>query len=802
MSNIDPIPRQHKDEFISIKDLWYLSLYHWPWFAISLVLCLSAGIYYLKTTSKVYLREASVLIKQEGKGNSTMRDQSEEFSDIGFLLNKTNIYNEQRHLQSLDILMEVSRQLSLNVRYTLRQSLLDQPLYGAQLPFEVVFPEGSEDLQGGFDIFVSEYGGFTLSDFLIDGIEQHAESVTLTLDGEPKTTPLGLLSIRRNSPTAQSLVGEIVHVSHTSLLSAANSIRSNLKLKISEDKSTIIDLEYRDVSIRRAEDVLNSIVSVYNQKGVNDKQQLMRSTSQFIDERLRLIEQELSTVDSDISNFKSAHGITDIQAASNLYLDQYSHSDAEILRLNNQLSIAQYIRDFLTDKKKSHTLLPANSGLSNTSIQSQIQSYNTQLLQLNSHLSYTSAQNPLIGNMESQLTAQREGVMQSLNNEIEALSLQLSSYEQYSGDASAKIESNPDQAKYLLSVERQQKVKESLYLYLLQKREENDLSQSFVTFNGQLLDMPHGAPTPVSPNGRNIIFAAFFLGLLIPLVVVFVQENMNGSVRGRQDLEGRVTMPLLGEVPLYIEPSKAKLLRFNRKYRHAVREILVKPDNRNMLNEAFRVIRTNIEFMTASLSSGQGTVFTIVSYQPDSGKTFISSNLGAALSIMNHRVLLIDGDLRHASLSAYIQSTERGISDYLGSCIQDIHEVIVPHPDFSSLDILPVGSIPPNPTELLSNPRFSQLIQQLRNEYEYILIDCPPADLIADASIIEQYSDRTIFVLRIGLFDREMLETLENDYKDNRYHQLSLILNGSTSGRRYNSRYRYAYSSYAYIKPK
>lgn len=787
--------KKKQEEFISLSDLGYLCMYHWVWFAISFLLCMGGAAAYLLITPKTFVREVSVLIKEEGGKNSDA-EFGEEFKELGLELKTTNLKNEVREIKSRDVLTEVARRLNLNIVYYARKSFKVLTPFTEELPFELTFTPSDEKKQSSFDLFIESPEQYVLSNF--SNATVGSEPITVKLDGSSVQTPIGVMSFKKSEYFEfRTVVRQKYQVVNRPINEAVDEIKNRLKTSIPDKESTIIDLKYTEQNILRADAVLRTIAEVYSDFGVEDQKQLIRAASAFIVDRLQIIEKELNAIDTDISQFKSTNAITDVNTAGSLYISQFSRSDDQILSLNNELSVAQYILDILNTKSKSHELLPVNSGITNTSIQSQIQDYNTQLLSLKSHLRYTSAQNPLIENMEQQLKGVRESVIQSLRNEINTISLKLDTYEQYGNKATEKIESNPDQAKYLMSIERQQKIKEELYMYLLQKKEKIDLSESYVARNRQMLDNPHASLTPVSPNNKNIILSALALALLIPLGLVFTKNAMNGSIRGSKDLDGVISVPVLGDIPFYSEdadPLVPRLLNEKPKItKVARRNILVKENGHDLLNESFRLLRTNLEFMTQSQHTEGGSVIISASYNPNSGKTFVSANLAAAFSIRNHKTLVIDGDLRHTSASSYVNRPTIGIANYLGGQIGDIHEAIVGMEQYPNLFFLPVGVRPPNPTELLSSDRFKELIAQLRTEFEYIFIDCPPASYMADTRIIERLADRTLFVLRVGLFKREMLGTLEEEFQKGAFKNMAVIVNGSALDNRYGNQYAYGY---------
>ena len=366
--------------------------------------------------------------------------------------------------------------------------------------------------------------------------------------------------------------------------------------------------------------------------------------------------------------------------------------------------------------------------------------------------------------------------------------------------ATTRLAENPNQAKYLLSVERQQKVKEALYLFLLQKREENELSQAFTAYNTRIITEPTGSTAPTEPQSSKIMLLAFILGLCIPLGVLYLKETLNTKLRGRKDLEN-VTMPFLGEIPLYCGENPKK---FSLKKQAATDKIVVEHGKRDTINEAFRVLRTNLEFVTRD---SKHQVVAVTSFNPGSGKSFIAMNLASVLAIKKIKVLVIDGDLRHASTSNYVGKPELGISDYLVGDVSDIRSLVVPVEGYDTLSILPVGTIPPNPTELIGDELFAKAIETLKQEFDIVFIDCPPVEIVADTQIIADCVDRTIFVVRAGLLERSMISELENVYKQGRYKNMSLVLNGTESqngtyrgnggyGYRYGYKYGYGSSNY------
>lgn len=773
-----------QDDFLRIQDLLYLCLARWKWFVLSLMVTIGVATVYLLRTPAVYTHTASVLIKEDSKGKSVSSDL-ESFSEFGLFQSGTNVNNELITFQSPALMTEVVKRLRLDMNYFVPGKFHRQVAYGLTLPVDVTINDLPENESAGFTLKIQPDGTLYLSDFIRNGTDLDEKDVKGSLL-DSITTPLGKIIIHT---TPNYVKGEAytLYVGKSSLYNAVNSCSSNLSVSLNSEKASVIDLSFKDNSTQRAEDVLSMLISVYNENWVKDKNQIAVSTSMFINERLGVIERELGNVDEDISSYKSEHLLPDVQAASSMYMAQSSEANAQILSLNNQLYMTRYIRNYLANDANRTQLLPANSGIESANIESQIAEYNKQLLQRNSLVANSSTENPLVVDMDQALASMRGAIIRSIDNQIVTLNSQIKSLRQTEQQTTSRIAANPTQAKYLLSVERQQKVKEALYLFLLQKREENELSQAFTAYNTRIVTPPHGSMLPTSPVHKNIFMVAFALGLLIPVVIIFMRENMNTRVRGRKDLEN-LTIPFIGEIPLFTRKKKGIL----GKKPQEVKAVVVKEGNRDIINEAFRVLRTNLEFMTGKDKTSNVIIMT--SFNPGSGKSFLTMNIAMSLAIKGKKVLVIDGDLRHASASSYIDSPDKGLSDYLGGRIDNLDEIIVPDPKHKSMDILPVGTIPPNPTELLFDERLKQTIDTVREQYDYVLIDCPPVELVADTQIIEKLADRTIFVVRAGLLERSMLSELEKIYDEKKYKNMSLILNGTEgSGGRYGYCYGYRY---------
>jgi capsular exopolysaccharide synthesis family protein len=602
--------------------------------------------------------------------------------------------------------------------------------------------------------------------------------------------------------TSLSVLLEVVNHLYPTLkggdaLNKALGIQSRLSVTNNDFKSTIIDLTYRDYSTAEAELVLSSIIQSYDELWLENKRKMIRSTSRFIDERLALLRNELEIVDDSIAVFKSNYGITDLANVSNIYLGQQRESDAAIMKLTSQKEMAEFIRELLEDEISPRQLLLVNSGINDSGIEAQITLYNNLLLELQNHLKYTSEQNPVIVHQLEEINSLRSKILTNLLNYIHALDIQLESLVDYYNEATVKVTSNPSQAKYLATIERERKVKESLYMFLLQKKEENEISVTYQATNIQILDAPHGGGKPTSPKRAQVILAAILLGFLIPVTVIFLRASFDDSVRDRYDIERNSDIPFLGEIPYSgREHSLESLLMpfgFGRKTKSS--GIVVEPDMLNASNEAFRVLRNNMDSIQVGMSlDNGGKIYLIKSTQIEVGRTFIGMNLALIKAIGGQRVLFIDGDLRQASASRLWRTPQLGLTNYLYGEESDYRKLLWHPEDYPMLDILPAGALPTNPTELLQSPLFSQLLDTIRSDYDSVIIDSPAAGVLADADIIEHFVDCILFIIRAGRFNRNQLNEISHNQAINSDSKLQyIILNGVSIDARYGYTYLHKY---------
>lgn len=767
---------------VRLSDVIKITLHHWPWIVLSVVVCVSLATFYVLRSQPTYKRFSQIVIKDDS-GGSSLGSQLSAFAGMGMLGSSTNIRDEINKLQSPDLMETVVRRLNLDMNYSLPGKFHDKIVYGDSLPVVVTLSDFTDADAASFKLEVAKNGDITLSD-VVRSTERNPEPVMFDFVqkapikfGIPAKTPLGQFLVT-TGPAYVPGQEYTVMVDRQPIIAAANDYSGKIDIQLQDQWANTIEFTAVDNDLQRADDLLTNMVKVYNENWIQNQNETSKSTNKFISERLVAIERDLSGVDSDIADYQSTNLVPDLVLTTTRYMQTDQKAEELVLNLNNRLQVTKFLKQYLDNPANRNTVLPANVGIESPAIEKQIAEYNKQLLERDRLVTNSSEHHPLLVSMDSQLDNMYSAIKTSVNNEISSLTEQLRNVRGVKGEATSKIANSPVQAKHLLSVERQRKVMESLYTFLLQKREENELTQVFTPSNTEVIAKPFGDLMPVSPKKKLIVAFAFLFGFCLPFGVTFVKEVTNTKVRSKKEIE-ELSIPLIGEIPWWRDRKGDK----ERKAAGMDERIVVEPSNRNIINDAFRVLRTNVNFLTKNdgVIDGQrkrGSVIMMTSIDANNGKSFVSANLAVSLALREKKVIVIDGDLRHGSTSELIGSPAKGISDFLSGGVSDWRSLVVTDGSMQGADVLPVGHFPPNPTELLEVDRFSEMVIEMSREYDYVIIDCPPVNAMADARIIEKISDRCIFVVRIGHLERENLPELEKLYKNKEYKNMSVILNG------------------------
>ncbi|MBR0393738.1 MAG: polysaccharide biosynthesis tyrosine autokinase, partial [Alistipes sp.] len=555
--------------------------------------------------------------------------------------------------------------------------------------------------------------------------------------------------------------------------------RNAMHSAVANKMSSIINISLNDIVPRRAEDIINTLIDVYNNDAINDKQQIAEATAEFIDVRLAIISKELGSVDSDIKTFKTRNSMVDIETETTKNITESSKLKTEVLSLENQIEMSKFIYEYLKDASKEYVLIPVTdlSKGQGSALSKQIAEYNELLLRRERYLQNSSLNNPVIQQLDRDRVALKNAILASLDSNIQTLEIQLGklSTEQKKTDALLSIV--PKQEQEYLSIARQQRIKEELYLYLLNKREENAISLAITENTARIVDSAFGPLRPVAPRKSFILLIALVLGCAVPFVILYLRELLDTTVRSKHDITKFTSVPYLGDIPVYNGPRTA-------------RGVVVRANGRDNVSEAFRIVRTNMAFMNTEGQDSQ--VLLVTSSNQHAGKTFVSTNLAMTLAMSGNKVLLIDLDLRRRTMSKHMgqRNNPVGISRYMSDKNVKVTDIISRTELHENFDCIYAGLQPPNPAEQLMSNRLDELIAECRKLYDYVVIDSVPALVIADAIIASRVADLTLYIVREGLLDRRQLPDIDSLYKQDKLKNMCILLNGASER---SHRYGYTY---------
>jgi capsular exopolysaccharide synthesis family protein len=744
------------NEFL-LSDLLQFIKSTWYWFVSSVLICCAIAGICMKGMSNEYLCTAIIMIKEESK--ESVWSESAAFEDLHVMNVKRSVDNELIVFKSKQLMNHVVNRLYLDISYTVKKGLRTDELY-TRSPVVLRFPD-AEDTQT-FSLEVTPLSGMKA---VLSAFSDHPGKEMIVSMNDTVVTPLGRITVAPSRYYTEDCFEKPVLVTKYAKETMVLHFRNRLQVKLVNKSATTISLSLKDISPERGEEVLDALVSAYNETILNDKNKVVQNTSAFINERLAVIEQDLNNVDTDIELYKRENRLTDIQSETEKYLKESSQYTQDELNLQNQRTVATYILNYLTDPVRSSQLIPANTGISDANIESQIHEYNTILLKRDRLIGNSSSQNPIVKDLNNSLNAMRPVIIHAMENLIAGLNIQIGNIRAKDTQTSQLISEVPTQQRYVLSVERQQKIKEELYLYLLKKREENAISQTVTENNVRIIDPAFRGMNRLNLKRLIVLLGAMATGIALPSIFFWLTMVLNTKVLCRKDVEDAITVPYLGEIPLRDKKNRNQPVAFE--------------NTRDTVCEAFRIIRTNLALL-AKTDTLQVLAFT--SFEPGAGKTFVSKNLALSIALTNRKVIWLDLDMRRGTSFGELPSA--GISGYLSGTTDHIGSLIQ-RKKFSAnqvLDMIPSGPVPPNPAELLLSERLEVLIKILRKHYHYILLDNVCYGHVADAAIANRVADMTVFVGRAGLLDKRRLPELEKLYRQEKLRNLSFLLNAADRG--------------------
>lgn len=766
------------DQGLNIVDLFMYLASQWKWFLLSILICGGIAWYNYARAPLVYFRSATVIIKDpSNKASTSGLDRFDNF------INKVNVANEILQFRSKKLMREVVQRVHADVSYQIKDGLRSNELYN-ESPVLVSLPDALPEQSFSFTMTLKDAKTVTLSDF--SGIEAKPSYEVALNDTVAIIEGMNVVVTATNY-LRDSWLNTPIRVQKLPVESMVNYYKNALGIQQEEEEASILTLALKDSSPARAEDVLNTLITVYNEEAIKEKNQVAVNTANFINERLIIIERELGNVESNLESFKQRNQIVDIASSAGMYMTESQKYNADAMELETQLRLANFIKDYLTDPSKETDLIPSNTGISDMNIENQISLYNAAKLKRDHLIDDSSVNNPVVQELNNSLRAMKQSIIRAVDNMIVSLNVKRNDAQNREMRAQDRVTAIPTKERQMLSIERQQKIKEALYLFLLNKREENALSQAMADNNARVIDGAEGSNAPISPNRNRILLLGLLVGIALPGTVCLAILFMDTRVHGRKDIEGVTSVPYLGEIPLDKEAMKD----------HRKKVMAVKEQGDDIVSEAFRILRTNMAFLSKKDKPAQ--VITFTSFNIGAGKTFIARNLSMSLAYMKKRVVMVDLDIRKGTLSRHFGHYHVGVTNYLSDNTVKVDDIIQHQEGF---DLIPAGILAPNPAELLMDNRLDELMNELRTRYDYIIADNVPVGLIADATIANRIADLTIFVVRAGKLDRRQLPDIEKLYQEKKLKNMALVLNGANPERHgYGYSYGYGYG-YGYRTKK
>lgn len=741
-----------------LMDLVRLALKRWYYYLGTVIVCFVLAFVYVHRAKPQYQKVATVLIKDKNSGTRTP-SEAQIFKEVGFMDVSGNVENEILIFKSLHLAQMVVRHLNLDVCYQSETFWRPIDLYG-RTPITVDFSDKT-NLTCRFRLVLLSDRKVELKDLYYQG-EKLAFRKIFALN-ETIQTPVGSIVLKPTSFYSKDKIGQELIVTKNTVNAVGNNLTSRLMATKASKESSMIQLAITDEVPQRAADILNALIDAYKKDIVNDKNTVARNTERFVAERLAILEKELGNVDNQIASYRSANQLVDA-SQSGLYLQKADQFQNEAVQIQTEIELTRYLKEFLLQPKNDESLIPVSTGVSDVNLVTQINEYNKLRLQCNKLDGSSAGDNPVVQDLQQAMKALRESILHTMDNHMEALQLKLNSTLKQEARSSGQAASIPNHQKTVLSAERQQKVKEQLYVYLLQKREENALAEYIAESNARVIDSAKGSNVPIAPNVRMIYLGALVLGLGIPTAILFFMLLLDNKLRNRRDIEDHTTLPFLGDIPYSKEAAKS------------TEPYVVRADGKDAVTEAFRILRTNLSFMANADQANK--VLMTTSMNPDAGKTFIVANLASMLAFAGKRVLLIDLDIRKGALTRLFGGKkQQGVTHYLVGHVEKPQELIHPVKDCPGLDIIYSGVVPPNPAELLLSERLDALVNTVKADYDYVLIDNVPMGVVADAAIVNRLADCTLFIARAGVMDRRQLPDIERFYQEGKMKNMALVLN-------------------------
>ena len=772
---------EQSEEQVNIQELLFRYLIHWPWFVVSIIICIACAWGYLRLTTPIYNISATVLIKDEKKGGgASMSSDLEKMGLEGFVSSSSNVDNEIEVLRSKSLAREVVNNLGLFVTYMDEDEFPSKELYHTSPVLVSLTHQEADKLPGRMEINMILQPTGALGVQITVGEKEYRKQ----FDKLPAVFPTdeGTIAFFANNDTLSAVCPENItkerHI--TAFINRPFSVLkeyvSSLSIAPTSKTTSVVVISLENTNTRRGRDYINKLLEMYNINANNDKNEVAQKTAEFIDERIGIISKELGSTEQDLENFKRSAGITDLSSEAQIALTGNAEYEKKRVENQTQINLVMDLQRYM--KGNEYEVLPSNIGLQDAASAGAIDRYNQMLVERKRLLRTSTENNPTIINLDTSIRAMRTNVQATLDATLKGLQITKEDLAREASRYSRRINDAPTQERQFVSIARQQEIKSGLYLMLLQKREENAITLAATANNAKIIDEALADDNPISPKKTIVYLAALVLGVGLPVGVIYLIGLTKFKIEGRADVEKLTSLPVVGDIPLADEKTGS---------------IAVFENQNNLMSETFRNVRTNLQFM---LENGKNVIL-VTSTISGEGKSFISANLAISLSLLGKKVVIVGLDIRKPGLNKVfnIPKKEHGITQYLTNTTANLMDFVQPSDINKNLFILPGSTVPPNPTELLARGGLEKAIETLKANFDYVILDTAPVGMVTDTLLIGRVADLSVYVCRADYTHKAEFTLINELAENNKLPNLCIAVNGlDLNSRKYG--YYYGYGKY------
>ena len=759
------------EKSIDFVSIFFRFLTYWRWFVASIIICLIVGVLYLKTTTPIYEVKSTVLIKDDKKGGSA---EMGDMKNLGLFNVKNNVDNEIEVLKTSNMTEQAIRDLFLYVKYVQIGTFRNTLLYRNESPIKVWLDESAVDTLRTpieFQVTLIPRNGYEFTG------TYHKNEFKIIAGSRDSVVnlPCGKIYFRKSLSTLKDKVTVDVFIQSPS--SVVGGFLGSLKIEVTSKTTSVVNMTLRTGHPKLGKDFLNKLVEVYNREDMKDQNLISANTADFINDRLVTLTKELDEVENKVENYKQDQGLTDIKSEADLFIKQSGDFEKSRLDVEIQQAILLDIDEYINKKENRNQLLPYGGSFQNSNLTQVIGDYNLLILERKRLTRTASSTNQTMLDLTDQIDAVFSTVKATVRNEKRRLQITKQDLMKKAGENAGRIKAVPRQEREYTEIKRQQQIKENLFIFLLQKKEQNFLNMSSVVPKAKLIDRASGGASPVFPKSTLILFIAFLIGFIIPIVVITIRDLVRFQIENKEELEAMSVVPVLGEIPKSTQEGN----------------IIIRDNSTNRFTEMFRLLRTNLLFV---LNTPDKKVINIVSSVGGEGKTFICINLGMSLAMLNKKVLVIGLDVRKPKLAEYL-----GIDNFSGITLyllgQNTDEGLIrPSGIHPNLSIITAGPVPPNPNEMMALPALDVLIEKCKTEFDYIILDTAPMGIVSDSFALNRFADVSLYVVRTEYTPKKNIDDATKLFMMNKVKNMYFVLNASDyrkSSHRYGYGQKYGY---------